>query len=866
MTPTLLVRALLRLYPREFRERYGVEVLAAMEREIEGLRGVRRARAWCWGIGDVLWGAARERARIWRRGGGMGGWRVDLRQAVRSLRGRPGVTMAALATLALGIGATTAVFSLVNGLLLKPLPYPESDRLVHVWMEHRERGWQDLDVTLPDAWTWRGRTEVFEDLAAFTHVGITDASADLPERRDGVWGTWNLLRVFGVEPFAGRGTGPADGQDGAERVTVVTHDYWQGVMGGDTGAVGSVLELNGRPATVIGILPAGVHFPSLDADFFIPWTGEPAQADRSQFSWQALGRLAPGVSEEQAMEAVAAATAEVVATYPQTHQGMTARIVGLRHQAAGDVAPGAAFVLLGAVLFLLLMACVNVANLLLARAAERQGEMAVRAALGAGRGRLVRQLFAEALLLSILGGSLGLVLARLGRDALVAGLPENLPPIFQFPLDLRVLGFALTAGVGSALVFGLVPAFRTAAPALGMKQHGRRGTRVVGGGLVVLQTALAVLLVVGTSVTARSVLGMARQEMGWESSGLLLARLSPRSLEYPTSLEVQAFHDEVLDRIGAIPGVVAVGATRSVPLQGQNRVGTIGLGGEDPNTSDRAVRLNSITPGYLQAMGLEVLQGRGIEVGDGPGADRVALVNRTFAERHLEGRAPLGATFRVALREEPIRIVGVVEDAVERNVDRPVEPSVFLAMAQEPEWTRTLAVRVAGDRDPLTLVPEVRQAVARVDPGVAVFHERTMDDLVATRLGGFSLIARVMGAFGLLSLVLGGVGIYGVVAHDVSCRTREIGVRLVLGADPGAVQAQILRQGLRRVLTGVVLGLALAAPLTGALRGIVVGVDPRSPVGFLIGVVVLLVVGGVGTWLPAHRASRVDPAQALAAE
>ena len=359
---------------------------------------------------------------------------------------------------------------------------------------------------------------------------------------------------------------------------------------------------------------------------------------------------------------------------------------------------------------------------------------------------------------------------------------------------------------------------------------------------------------------------MARQEMGWESSGLLLARLSPRSLEYPTAAEVQAFHDEVLERIGALPGVTAVGAARSVPLQGQNRVGTVGIGGEDPATSDRAVRFNSITPGYLQAMGLEVLQGRGIEVGDGPEAARVAVVNRPFVERHLGGRSALGTPFRVALQEHPIRIVGVVEDAVERSVDRPVEPSVFLPMAQHPEWTRTLAVRVAGDRDPLSLVPDLRRAVAEVDPGVAVFHERTMDDLVATRLGGFALIAQVMGAFGLLSLVLGGVGIYGVVSHDVSRRTREIGVRLVLGADPGAVQAQVLRQGLRRVLTGVVLGLALAAPLTGALRGIVVGVDPRSPVGFLIGVALLVLVGGVGTWLPAHRASRVDPAEALAAE
>jgi predicted permease len=772
-----------------------------------------------------------------------------------------------LVTLALGIGATTAVFSLVNGLLLKPLPYAEPDRLVHLWMEHRDRGWQNLDVTLPDAWGWRERTEVFEDLAAFTYVGITDASGEVPERLDGVWGTWNLLSVLGVEPAVGRGPGSGDGLEGAERVTVVTHGYWERAMGADPDALGSVLELNGRPATVIGILPEDVHFPMVDADFFLPLTGDPTQGDRENFSWQALARLTPGASRVQAQEAARAVTAEMAATFPESHLGMSPTMVGLREEVAGEVAPRAAFVLLGAVFFLLLMACVNVANLFLARGVERRGEMAVRAALGARRSRLVRQLFVEALVLSVTGGAVGLLLARVARDAMVANLPEDLPPIFQFPLDLRVLGFAFLTVVGSAVVFGLLPAFRTAAPERGLRRHGARGvTRVVGGGLVVVQTALAVLLVVGTTVTARSVFGMARQEMGWEASGLLLARLSPRSAEYPTPDEAQAFHDQVLEQVGALPGVASVGATQAVPLQGMNRVGTVGIGSEDPATSDRAVRFGSITPGYLETMGLEVLQGRAISRADGPDAARVAVVNRTFVERYLEGIPPLGTDLRLLLTDEPVTVVGVVEDAVERGVDRPTEPSVFLSMAQRPEWTRTLAIRVMGDRDPLSLVPDVRRAVARVDPGVAVFHERTMEELVTMRLGGFTLIARVMGGFGLLSLVLGGVGIYGVVAHDVSRRTREIGVRLALGARPEAVRRQVLRQGLGRVVLGVVVGSALAVPLMGALRGVVVGVDPRSPLGFGAGVALLLLVGGLGIWLPARRASKVDPAAALAAE
>jgi putative ABC transport system permease protein len=859
-------RILLYLYPREFRERYGSEMLDAMAMELEGTGAGRRVGVWVWGTADLLWGAAREWTRILGRGGGMGTLGMDVRQAVRGLLRRPGLSGAAVMTLALGIGATATVFSLVNGLLLKPLPYHEADRLVHVWLEHRERGWQDVDVTLPDAWAWRERTDVFNDLAAFTYVGITDGSREVPERLDGVWATWNLLQVLGVEPVLGRAPGREDGREGAARVTLVSHGYWTRVLGRDPRVVGSELELNGRPATVIGVLPSDFQFPGLEAQFLVPWAGDPVQADRDQFSWQALGRLADDVSLERAQEATDQVVTAVATTHPETHEGMTSRVVGLREEVAGEVAPRASYLLLGAVVFLLLMACVNVANLLLARGADRAGEMAVRAALGAGRGRLIRQLFAEALLLSLVGGSLGVLLARWGRDALVAALPENLPPVFHFPLDLRVLAFAAAVSVASALVFGLVPAFRASAPAGRLRSHGRGGTRVVGGSLVVVQTALAVLLLVGTSVTARSVLGMARQEMGWEASGLLLARLSPRPDGYPTEPEVQAFHDEVLARIRALPGVAAAGGSQAVPLQGQNLVGTVALGGEDPATSNRAVRFNYVTPGYFDALGLEVLQGRGVGPGDGPDTGPVAVVNRAFVARHLDGMPAPGVSLHITRSPDPVRIVGVVEDAVERNVDRPVEPSVFMSMAQWPTWTRTLAVRVAGERDPLTLVPDIRRAVAEVDPGVAVFHERTMEELVTLRLGGFTLIAKVMGTFGLLSLILGGIGIYGVISHNVVRRTREIGVRLALGADPGTVRREVVRQGLGRVLAGLGVGLLLALPLTGLLRGVVVGVDPRSPLGFALAVGILLAVGGLGAWLPARRASQVDPAQALAVE
>ncbi len=861
----MLARMLLRLYPRPFRERYGPEIEATLAADVAAAGPAHRVWIRARAGADLLAGALREWIRRGREGGGMGTITADLRYAVRSLTRRPGLTGAAVLTLALGIGAVTAVFSFVNGLLLKPLPYPDADRLVHVWSEHRERGWRDLDVTLPDTWAWRERTDAFHEMAAFTYVGITDQSGEVPDRIDGVWSTWNLFEVLEVEPALGRGFVEEDGREGGPTVVLVSHGYWTRALGGDADVVGRSVVLNGRPRTIVGVLPPDFRFLAVDAQVFTPWQGDPASGDPTEHGWQALGRLAPGVDPATADRIANEVSDRMAAEYPESHRGMTARVLTLRQEITGDVAPRAALVMLGAVLFVLLMACVHVANLLLAKGADRAGEMAVRSALGAGRGRLIRQLLVEALLLAGAGGGLGLLLARFGRNGMVAGLPDNLPPVFRFPLDVRVLGFALVVTLGSALVFGLLPAFRASAPARALRRHGRGGTGVVGGGLVVVQTALAVLLLIGASVTARSVVAMARQEMGWEAAGVLTARLSPRGDRYPEPEEVEAFHDAVLAEVRGLPGVEAAGAIHSIPLQGGNTVGTVAPASGTGEPVDWTVRISYLSPGYLEAMRLRLLRGRDVVPADGAGSQPVALVNETFAERYLAGREALGTSLTWGRSETPVRIVGVVEDHIERSVDRPVEPSLYVPLAQYPTWTRTLAVRTSGAA-PAALVSGVREAVARVDPEVAVFQIRTMADLVDLRIGGFTLIAQVMLAFGLLSLVLGAVGIYGVVSHHVARRTREIGVRLVLGAEPGEVRRTVVRQGLGRIGAGIVLGLGLALPLAGVLRGVVVGVDPRSPVGFLGGALVLLTVGVLGAWLPARRASRVDPARALAAE
>lgn len=869
-------RWLLALHPPAFRRAFGAEMedtfaahLAAARRRGPG----SVAGVWVRGVRDLVVGAIRERrpgrggpAGEPRRGGGMSDLWMDLRYAARALRRRPALTGAAVVTLALGIGATTGIFTLVNGLLFRSFGYHDEAALVQIWSEHPERGWTDVDVTLPDAWAWRGRTDAFADVAAFTYVGVTDQSGEVPQRLDGVWHTPNLLSVLGVSPALGRDFTQADGAEGAPEVVLLSHGYWTRTLGGDPAALGTDVVLNGRARTIVGVLPPEFRFMALAADVFVPWQGDPVAAPLSEHGWQAVGRLAEGATAASAGEAVRAVSAAMADEHPDTHTGFTASVVGLRQEMLGDIAGRAAVVLLAAVGFVLLMACANVANLLLSRASERSGEMAVRTALGARRGRLVRQLMVEALLLAGVGGVAGAVLAVFGSRAVIAGLPSTLPAVFSFDLDGRVLAFTAGVVLLAALVFGLAPAFRTARLAADLRAGGRGGPgrSRAAGGLVVVQTALAVVLLVGGVVMARGVVALRTQEMGWNADGVLTARLSPRTADYPTGDEVEDFHRRVLAAVGAIPGVEAVGATQSMPLQGQNWVGSIRIVGRDPDSDEVPVRITRVTPGYFEALDLEVRAGRDVAEADRAGAGRVALVNQTFVARYLGGAAALDRSFVWDDDAAPLRIVGVVEDHIERAVDRPVEPSIYVPMAQMPAWTRTLVLRASGDH--AATASALRRAVAGVDPTVAVFDVATMRDRIADRMGGFDLLAQLMGAFALLSLVLGAVGIYGVTARAVARRTREIGVRLALGAEPAAVQRSIAGHAVRRVAVGVVLGVALAFPLVGALRAMAAGIDPYAPGSFLPAVAALLAVGALGAWLPARRASRIDPVRTLAAE
>ncbi|MBT8335985.1 MAG: ABC transporter permease, partial [Gemmatimonadetes bacterium] len=694
---------------------------------------------------------------------------------------------------------------------------------------------------------------------------VTDRGEDVPARLDGLWHTVNLLEVLGVEPALGRGFGPDDGREGASDAVLVSHGYWVRSLGADRNALGREVVLNGVPRTVVGVLPEGFRFLAVPVEVFIPYAGDPSDGAPDQHSWQAVGRLADGATLESAGAAVREVSADLARRHPETHEGFTASVIGIRAELLGEVAGTAAVVLLGAVGFVLLMACVNVANLLLSRSRERQGEMAVRTALGATRRRLVRQLMAEALLLSVVGGVGGAVIAIWGHRAIVGGLPSATPPALTFDFDVRVLLFSAGVVIASALLFGLVPALRTVQPAGDLREAGRGGTaRATGGTLVVVQTALAVVLLAGGVAMTRGVISLHGQERGWSAEGVLTARLSPRSADYPDAASVTDFHAAILAAVRAVPGVEGAGAASSIPLQGSNQVAAIDLASAVDGRSDLPVRVTRLVPGYLDALRIGVRAGRDVTASDRLDTEPVALVNQSFVQRYLGGGDALDATFTWGSAEGPVRIVGVVENHIERAIDRPLEPSLYVPMAQLPTWTRTLVVRTSAD--PAALVPALRAAVARVDPAVPLFDVQTMPERVSERMAGFDLLAKLMGAFAVVSLALGAVGIYGVTARAVARRTREIGLRLALGADPGAVRRRIVGQSLRRVTLGMVLGLLLAVPLVGALQGLVVGIDPRSPASFVPAVLVLLAVAALGAWLPARSASRIDPARALAAE
>jgi predicted permease len=884
-------RAALKAYPRAVREQLADEMESAFSAVLRGVKpGGSRSWLWVRGMTDAVFSGLRFRLRPGlrrallepgvhgesgegdrkhrRRRLDMGPLMSDVRYALRSMVRQPLFALTAVATLALGIGANTAVFSIVYGLLGRPFPYPEADRLVMAWSSDLSRGWTRTDVSLSDAWDWHTRTRVFSDLALVSRASRNLTGGERPERLETKGVTSNLFGVLGASFVVGRGFMEADDRPGAPATVVLSYGYWQRRFGGDPSVVGRVLQLDGEPHTVVGVTAASFIYPDDHPDVYVPLRVVLAEQPRSNRSHVAIGRLAPGVALEQANRELRDLSTALAGEHPETNRNWSAYAVSMRDDVVGEVGRQASVVLMGAVGFVLLMACVNVANLLLARANSRRREISLRGALGAGRTRIVRQLLTESLLLALVGGAVGVMLAIAAVQLIAAAMPPELPAVFIFRVDRAVVLFALSVSVLATILFGLLPALRASAVSgQGLREEGRVGegrrARRFGGTLVVVQTALAVVLLVGGGIMMRSVREMVRQDLGYDPTGVITLRIAPPSAKYPDAAALQRFYDQVLDRARAIPGVEAAGTIQSLPVRGSNSVNTFRIEGEATRADDGyPARMGYLAPGYLEAMRVPVLRGRSLEATDGAGAPRVLLVNQLLAEQRFGTSDPVGRALHVD--DETWTIVGVVANMRERSLQRPPEPSIYLPVAQSGVRSRTLVARVNGDA--AAYADALQTAVWAVDPEQPVYEVQPMTALIDSDVSGFRVLASMMLSFAAVSLLLGGVGIYGVTAYAVGRRTNEIGIRMAIGAERKSVMRLIVREGMLRATLGLVLGLGLALLLSRAMQSLLVNVSPTDPLTFVSVTLLLAFVTFLGAWLPARKAARLDPVRALASE
>jgi putative ABC transport system permease protein len=816
----------------------------------------------------------------------MGSLLQDLRFAVRSLARHPGFTAVIVLTLALGIGADTAIFSIVNASLLRPLPYGEPDQLAQV---QARRGADELGVSWLDYQDWKAQSRAFEDMAYFQEARIHLGLREGAEAAGAVMTTGNLFSVLRVQPVLGRGFLPEETRTGAAKVAVISHELWTRRFGNSPDVLGQTVRIEGESHAVIGVMPPGFHFPS-NADLWV--CVEPLEQEyrnpRTVRGMEVVGRLKPGVGSEQAGADLRAVAAGIARQYPDSNAGVEVVSVPLRDRWVGDVRTSL-LLLLGACGFLLLIACANVANLLLGRAVARQREISVRTALGAGRARLVRQLLTESLVLAGLGGAAGLLFASWGTQALLHSLismsPAQLPAWIRVETDATVLAFAVGVSLLVGLLFGLaplVPAMRV--DLISSLKEGSRGTdgsgsRQVRNLLVVSEVALALLLLLGAGLTMKSLVRLWSVQPGFQSEGVLT--LTARFPFYGSQDDQTraALYRQALERISSLPGVAAVGANTDLPLTGTEawHRTDFALPGQSPQEAllNPKANLQRVTPGYFRAMGIPLLRGSAFaDATYRDGAPRSILVNRELAERLWPGRDPLGqriAIGRDASHRREWTVIGVVGNVRHQGLDRDNGLDLYTPFFQFPSSEALTFVvrsdREGGEAEALSgLLAAARAEIRAVSPDLLVENAGPLDRLVASALWRPHLWGALFGAFSAVALLLAAVGIYGVMSFTVGQRTREIGLRMALGAGRGAVARLLLGQGLRLTLTGIAAGLIGAVILGRFLAGLLYQIEPTDLPTWLGISILLAAVSLLATWIPTRRAMRIDPMVALRRE
>ena len=884
---TALYRLIVRLaFPARVRRRFGPDMVRMFERQLTATReaGGSVFRFWMSAVADAWIEGTGERLAMvmeWRRTARLelGRWRwwmraffSDARYAMRLLVKHPGLTAIAVLTLAIGIGGNTAIFSAVDAILLRPLPYPEPDRLVKVWEKRPAEGVLDNVVAPADFLDWARMNTVFEDMAAYVSITADLTGAGEPVRLAAAGVSPPFFDILRIQPALGRTFRPEEATPGQHRVVILGHSLWQTRFGSDPQIVGRTITLNGVPHEVAGVLPATFEFPDATIELWapMPLSGGPTPPTRSNHSLEVFARLKPGVTIEAARADMDRVGALLQKEYPGTNRTHGVYVRPLAEDVARPVRSGL-LMLFAAVAFVLLIACVNVANLLLARAASRRREMAVRAALGAGRGRLAGQALTESVLLGLAGGAAGLLVALFGIRVLRGLIPAGVPlaGVQHLGLDGRVLLFTCALSILTGLVFGLLPAWHIAREDANqsLKEEGRSPGHIrrrLRTGLVVGEIALASLLLVGAGLTLRSFQRLLNTDAGFEIAGRTVALVSLPGRKYANDHTRLAALSEVERRFAAIPGVHAVGASSRLPLGNENSRMGVGIEGREP-TPDTPTRahIRAVTTGFFEAMGITLVSGRRFDATDHEKSLPVAIVNHTMAERYWPGTSPVGKRVRLGGTEEWREVVGVIADARNWGLDRPVNPEMYLPVRQLP-WTTVFFV-VTTDPDGPSPAPAMREALRSVDPDLPLSNVRTMEDVAGRSNAARQSTMILLSVFGALALVLAAAGIYGVMAHLVTLRTGEIGVRMTLGARPADVLKQVLKEGTVQAVAGLAIGLTGAVLLMRTMRSLLFEVGPSDPVT-LLGVAVLLVSTTLAAcWAPARRAMKIDPVEAMRA-
>lgn len=885
-----LARAVLLLYPPAFRRALGDDLVAAFHDRVEAasergripavwalLRGtldLAGAAALEWLHPTLIPGSGTSAGAGSVIGAFMDHLAQDVRFAVRSLLRRPGFSLVAVLTLALGIGATTGVFSVIDGVLLTPLPYPDPSGLVMVWNSGADGTPSRGSMSQPDIESARAVTSL-SGLEGVAHGGYTLTGVDHPERIEGARVTGGILSIFRLAPTLGRDLREAENDPGAPDVVVVGNAFWKSHLGGRPDVVGTTLELSEQPYEIVGVAPPGFDFPG-GAQLWTPYGLDTEDCGRGCHLYQgAVGRLAPGTNAVQAQQALTALAAGLSAEFPDSNFGATFRLERLIDYTVGDVRTGL-WIVLGAVALVLLIVCANVANLLLVRASTRGGEVAVRSALGASRGRLILQVLTESVVLAAVGGGLGLLISLGLVNGLERLAPDAIPRLDQVTVNGTVLAFTAGLSVFVSFVFGLSPALRLARGSVAshLSAAGRSGDARHEGRarslLLASEVALSLALLVGAGLLMRSLGRLYGVDRGYDGRQVARFAVSLPSSRYDSLSAVTAFFDELEGRLRSIPGVEAVGSSYGAPLTRGNVTGEVLVEGrpepEPGQETDASVR--SVTPGYFEAMGLQLFRGRHVRPSDRRDTEPVAVVNEAFVRENFSNEDPIGKRFRVTVDmgygSPTWTVVGVVHD-VRRRLAAKAAPAIYVPLAQFGPGFMTVHMKARAGMTGVALAA-ARRELAALDPNIVPVDVQTVGEAIRADAAPTRFYLLLVGLFAGLAVLLAAIGLYGVVAYLVSRRTREIGVRIALGARRTEITGLVFRQAAMPTAVGVFFGLGIALAGGRVMKSLLFQIEPTDPVVFIGVTALILGVCAVAVLLPARRATRVDPVSALRSE